>query len=180
MSEGRDPIDDIRTINAELAEYSDSLATRPQIIAANKCDSIDESLFNRSEFEEYVRGWGWKLIYVSAATGENLDILTKRTAELLEALPEMTVYESELDITAPDLSQGDDRELNITVENGIYVVEGEWLYNLMGSINFDDRESLMYFQKVLRTAGVIAALEEKGCTDGDTVSMYDFEFDFVK
>ncbi len=180
MSEGRNPIDDIHTINAELAEYSDSLATRPQIIAANKCDSIDESLFKRAEFEEYVRGWGWELVYVSAATGENLDILTKRVAELLETLPEMTVYESELDITAPDLSQGDDREINITVENGIYVVKGEWLYNLMGSINFDDRESLMYFQKVLRTAGVISALEEKGCTDGDTVSMYDFEFDFVK
>lgn len=59
-------------------------------------------------------------------------------------------------------------------------MEGEWLYNLMGSINFDDRESLMYFQRVLRTAGVITALEAAGCEDGDTVSMYDFEFDFVK
>ena len=59
-------------------------------------------------------------------------------------------------------------------------MEGEWLYNLMGSINFDDRESLMYFQRVLRSSGVIEMLEKKGCTDGDTVSMYDFEFDFVK
>ena len=99
---------------------------------------------------------------------------------MLEELPEMVVYDSELDIHAPVLPSEDQRKLDICQENGVFYVEGEWLYNLMGSINFDDRESLMYFQRVLRTAGVITALEAAGCEDGDTVSMYDFEFDFVK
>ena len=120
------------------------------------------------------------MIYVSAVTGKNVDLLVSAVSKMLEELPEMVVYDSELDIHAPILPSEDQRKLDIRQENGVFYVEGEWLYNLMGSINFDDRESLMYFQRVLRTAGVITALEAAGCEDGDTVSMYDFEFDFVK
>lgn len=178
LSEGRDPVEDIKTINKELAAYSPELAARPQIIAANKCDCIDEALFDRAAFEEYVAAHFEKLIYVSAVTGKNLDLLVKTASEMLEKLPGIVSYESETDLFEERTSEGQD--LEIRNENGVYVVEGEWLYNLMGSVNFDDRESLMYFQRVLRTSGVIAALEEKGCTDGDTVRMYDFEFDFVK
>ena len=72
------------------------------------------------------------------------------------------------------------RDIKITYRNGKYEVEGEWLYNLMGQINFDNYESLNFFQKVLGKSGVFEALEEKGCHDGDTVSIYDFEFDYVK
>ena len=180
MMEGRDPLEDIKTINEELASYSEALSMRPQIIAANKSDCIDEELFDREAFESYVKEEGWNLIYVSAATGENLDKLVRMADEQLSDLPEMIVYDSEYDLSAPVIAEESERETIITVENGVYYVEGEWLYNLMGSINFDDRESLMYFQRILRTSGVIEALEQKGCTDGDTVSMYDFEFDFVK
>ena len=180
MMEGRDPLEDIKTINEELASYSEALSMRPQIIAANKSDCIDEELFDREAFESYVKEEGWDLIYVSAATGENLDKLVRMADEQLSDLPEMIVYDSEYDLSAPVIAEESERETIITVENGVYYVEGEWLYNLMGSINFDDRESLMYFQRILRTSGVIEALEQKGCTDGDTVSMYDFEFDFVK
>ena len=109
-----------------------------------------------------------------------MDKLVRMADEQLSDLPEMIVYDSEYDLSAPVIAEESERETIITVENGVYYVEGEWLYNLMGSINFDDRESLMYFQRILRTSGVIEALEQKGCTDGDTVSMYDFEFDFVK
>ena len=73
----------------------------------------------------------------------------------------------------------DSHEFTVSNVNGVYVVEGDWLYRVMGNINFSDRESLMYFQRVLRNSGVIKALEEKGATDGDTVSIYDFEFDFL-
>ncbi|MBQ8399276.1 MAG: Obg family GTPase CgtA [Clostridia bacterium] len=99
---------------------------------------------------------------------------------MLQRLPEMIVFESEYNPEEVVFDGEAEREINITKENGVYYVDGEWLYNLMGSINFDDRDSLMYFQRVLRTSGVIAKLEEAGCTDGDTVSMYDFEFDFIK
>ncbi len=180
MAEGRDPVTDIETINRELLSYDETLAARPQIIAANKCDAIDEELFDRKAFEAYVKERGWQLIYVSAVTGKNVELLVSAVSKMLEELPEMVVYDSELDIHAPVLPSEDQRKLDIRQENGVFYVEGEWLYNLMGSINFDDRESLMYFQRVLRTAGVITALEAAGCEDGDTVSMYDFEFDFVK
>jgi GTP-binding protein len=180
MMEGNDPIADMETINEELYRYSEPLSMRPRIVAANKCDCIDEELFDREGFESYVKEQGWELVYVSAVTGENLEKLVKMADEMLEELPEMIVYESEYTPSEPAVDAEGAREINITLEKGVYMVEGEWLYNLMGSINFDDRESLMYFQRVLRSAGVIEALEKAGCTDGDTVNMYDFEFDFVK
>ena len=121
---------------------------------------------------------GWELFYISAATGEGVDALLRRTAELLETLPPMKVYEREY---APeDAYVGGGKETTIRRENDTFYVEGEWLLNLMGQINFDDYESLNYFQRVLQTAGVFAMLEERGCHDGDTVSIYGFEFDFVK
>ena len=131
------------------------------------------------DFEEFVDMMGYELIYISAATGENIKNLVMKTAEKLSTLPPIVVYESEIteDDTIPvKLS----KEITIVKENGVYFVEGEWLYKLMGSINFDDRESLSYFQRSLRSSGIIDKLEEAGVKDGDTVNMYDFEFDFIK
>lgn len=177
-AEGRDPVEDIKTINAELARYSEQLASRPQIIAANKYDSLDEEAVDLDAFEAYVDELGCDLIYVSAATGENIPTLVNMCSERLKLLPPVITYESEY--VKEVYRDEDDHAITIRNVNGTYVVEGEWLLNLMGSINFEDRESLMYFQRVLRNSGVIAALEEKGCGDGDTVSIYDFEFDFVR
>ena len=90
----------------------------------------------------------------------------------------MKVYEQEY---APeDAYVGGGKETVIRRENDTFYVEGEWLLNLMGQINFDDYESLNFFQRVLRRSGVFDALEEKGCRDGHTVSIYDFEFEYVK
>ncbi len=178
-SEGRDPIDDVKKINAELANYNDRLATRPQIIAANKCDAADMDSEVVARFEDFVKNeLGAELIYVSAATGENLTTLVNMTAEKLKDLPPIEYYEA--DYVKEEIIDTGDRTVNITNENGVYVVEAEWLYNFMGSINFDDRESLSYFQRVLKSSGVIEQLEAAGVKDGDTVSMYEFEFDFVK
>ncbi len=180
--EGRNPIDDIITINTELLRYSPELAERPQIIVANKFDMLEREYLSEyeyiAEFEQYVKDIGCELIYVSAATGENLDELVKMCARRLAELPPMLVYECEY--TPEDDFAEKGKETSIRRENDTFYVEGEWLYNLMGQINFDNYESLNYFQRVLKNSGVFAMLEERGCSDGNTVSIYDFEFDYVK
>ena len=176
--EGRDPVDDIITINRELERYSPELATRPQIIIANKVDSLDRDVVDVEKFENYVKEKGYEMMYISAYTGENLDEMIKMVEKRLQTLPPIMVYEREYDESDAYVSSGKSTE--IRREGNKFVVEGEWLYNLMGQINFSNYESLDYFQKVLSKSGVFKALEEKGCVDGDTVSMYGFEFDYVK
>jgi GTP-binding protein len=176
--EGRDPVDDIIAINRELERYSPELATRPQIIIANKVDSLDRDVVDVEKFEKFVADNGWEMMYISAYTGENLDEMIKMVDKRLSKLPPVLVYEKEYDEADKFVSEG--KQTVITRENDKFTVEGEWIYNLMGQINFDNYESLDYFQRVLQKSGVFAALEEKGCRDGDTVSMYGFEFDYVK
>ncbi len=176
--EGRNPIEDIKLINNELARYSEQLASRPQIIVANKCDALDESVVDIEAFENFVDENGWEMLYVSAATGEGLDRLVHAVSERLKLLPPMLVYESEY---APeDAYVGGSKETTVRRENDVFYIEGEWLLNLMGQVNFDDYESLNFFQRVLQRSGVFSLLEEHGCTDGHTVSIYDFEFEYVK
>lgn len=176
--EGRDPVGDIQTINTELERYSAELIKRPQIILANKVDALDREAVDVPAFEAFVKQNGWELLYVSAATGEGLDEMVRLVSERLRDLPPMKIYEEEY---APeDAYVGGGKETVIRREGKTFFVEGEWLFNLMGQINFDDYESLNYFQRVLQKSGVFTALEENGCRDGDTVSIYDFEFDYVK
>ena len=176
--EGRDPIEDVKTINNELKKYSPQLAERPQIIIANKCDALDESIVDVEAFENFVDENGWEMLYVSAATGEGLDRMIHTVAERLKLLPPLLVYDSE--VAPEDIYESSAKETTIRRENDVFYVEGEWLYNLMGQINFDNYESLNFFQRVLQKSGVFTMLEEHGCTDGHTVSIYDFEFDYVK
>ncbi len=176
--EGRDPIEDIQKINHELARYSEELSHRPQIIIANKTDALDREVVDIPAFEAFVKTNGWELLYISAATGEGLDAMIARVAERLADLPPMKIYESEYE--PEDAYVGGGKETVIRRENDTFYVSGEWLKNLMGQINFGDYESLNFFQRVLEKSGVFKALEEKGCRDGHTVSIYDFEFDYVK
>ena len=177
--EGRDPIEDIITINRELELYSPELASRPQIIIANKVDSLDRDIVDVDAFEAFVKENGWELMYISAYTGENLDEMIALVAKRLKDLPPMLVYEREYE--EEDKYTNGGKQTTITVdEDGKYIVEGEWLYNLMGQINFDNYESLNFFQRVLQKSGVFEMLEQHGCHDGDVVSIYDFEFDYVK
>ena len=176
--EGRDPIDDVENINVELDRYSPELADRPQIIVANKTDALDRELVDVDAFEHFVEVNGWELFYVSAATGEGVDALLRRTAERLRELPPMKIYSREYD--PEDAYVGGGKETSIRRENDTFYVEGDWLLNLMGQINFSDYESLNFFQRVLQRSGVFEALEAKGCRDGHTVSIYDFEFEYVK
>ena len=176
--EGRDPVEDIIKINTELERYSPALALREQIIVANKTDALDPELVDIKAFENFVKENDWKLMYVSAATGEGLDELIRYSADELKELPPMTIYEAEYE--PEDAYVGGGKETTIRREDGMFIVEGEWLFNLMGQINFSDYESLNYFQRILYRSGVFEELEKHGCVDGDTVSIYDFEFDFVK
>ena len=173
----------VKAINSELAKYSPELATRPQIIIANKCDALDEEAVDVQAFEDFVDENEWEMIYVSAATGEGIQDMIFRVAERLKMLPPITVYESEVEegeAFLSDLPGAGVKDTVIRQENRTFYVEGDWIYNLMGRINFDDYESLNYFQRVLQNSGVFEMLEAKGCKDGDTVSIYEFEFDYVK
>ena len=178
--EGRDPVDDIKVIDEELTRFSPELTTRPRIVAANKIDSLDRDVVDVDAFEQYVKERGWKLVYISAYTGENTDELITEIDKMLIELPPLKIYETEYTEEDAVLSDSDDHPITITKdEKGTYVVEGEWLFNLVGQVNFYDREFLMFFQRVLLKSGVIDKLREAGCKDGDAVSIYDFEFDFV-
>ncbi len=178
--DGRSPAEDIDKIDNELLRYSPELATRPQIIVANKTDSADFDSDEVKEFKERCRELSRTVVYVSAVTGEGLDELVRTAAELLKELPPLTVYDTE--ITPEDeaiKSTASVMETTVRREGRKYIVEGEWLYNFMGQINFSDYESLNFFQRVLVKNGVIARLRDAGIEEGDTVSIYDFEFDFV-
>ena len=179
-TDGRNPSDDLDKIDEELLKYSAELAQRPQIIVANKIDSADMESDEVIAFKEKCEKLGRPIVYVSAVTGENLDELVKLSIETLRELPPLVVYDAEYNAEEEALiaSQGA-KETDIYKKDGKYYVEGEWLYNLMGQVNFDDYESLNFFQRILEKNSVFARLRELGVEEGDTVNIYDFEFDYV-
>lgn len=174
-SEREDPLEDVKRINQELEIFSPELATRPQILAANKCDvGYDEETLER--IKAYAEENGYSLYLISAATREGVQELLNGISASLRELPPVKVYESEepAEEIAPE-----GRNTEVTKDGDVYVVTGEWLKKVCGSVNFDDYESLAYFQRVLRNGGVIDALEKAGIQEGDTVDIYGIEFDFV-
>lgn len=177
-SEGRDPEADFDAINQELQQYSPELAARPQIVAANKVDILEDPE-NLERLRAHVESQGYQLLEISAAAHMGTRELVNKAAELLATLPPVTVYEPEyvpkppaVDTSAPlDIQRADD---------GTWLIEGPWLQRLMGNVNFNDYESRMWFEKALRESGLYERLEEMGIQDGDTVSLYDFEFEYQK
>lgn len=175
-SEGRDPKEDFKTINDELKQFNSELAERPMVVAGNKCDMATEEQI--ADFKAYVEEQGYEFFPIMAAIRYDVDPLLKKIQEMLSKLPPIVHYEAE---PAPVVSVDDfdDHSVTINKVNDIYTVEADWLLQIMKGVNFDDYESLNYFQKVLINSGVIDALRKNGCTDGDTVSIYDLEFDFM-
>jgi GTP-binding protein len=178
-SEGRDPIEDIKMINEELRRYSEELADRPQIIAANKCDILDPDTAEETKatLEAFAEELGYEVVYISAASGENIKPLCRKVYEALQDLPPLTIYEPEYVEEVAEPASPDD--ITVTKEGDTWIVEGEWLKWLMSGINFDDRESFMYFEKMIRDNGIIQKMRDAGIQDGDEVVLYDLEFDFV-
>ena len=176
-SEGRDPIDDFNKINNELSVFNSELESRPQIIVGNKCDLTDEEELKR--VSDYFTEKGYKFFPVMAAIAEGTDELIKYVAEVLSKLPPIRRYEAEPK-PVEDFSKPKTRTFNIRVCDGVYFVEDcEWILDVMNTIDPDDYESLQYFERVLRSSGIISALENAGIKQGDTVSVYDIEFEFV-
>ena len=177
-SEGRDPIDDFNIINAELKKFSPELAEKQQIVVANKCDLTDEEKVE--EYKEYFESKGYKFFAVMAAIAEGTaDVINCVAAELAK-LPPITIFEPEIEELPDEKSFANNkREFTITVEDGVYIVEAPWLLKILETIDPDDYESLQYFQRVLVQSGIIKGLVKEGIQDGDTVSVYDIEFDYV-
>ena len=177
-SEDRDPVDDFEKINEELRQYSPDLASRPMLVAANKADLLPPDSDNLDRLKAHVEAQGYEFYVISAATTQGTRELMKTIAGKLAALPPVTIYEPEY--VKPLAEAGDANELQIERYDDLWVVSGKWLQKLLNDINFDDYESRMYFDRQLRKSGLFDRLEEQGIEDGDTVSIYDFEFDYTK
>ncbi len=175
--EGRDPIDDIETINNELMMYNSELAARPRIIAANKIDMMNDE--TKERLTAYAKEHGHKIFFMCAGIGEGVRELAEEIAVQLRELPPLKIFDSEININ--DVSEAlPSDEIVIRNVNGVYEVEAERIINVVNSINFNDRESFAYFEKVLRKAGIFDALEAHGINEGDIVSIYGAEFEYYK
>lgn len=175
--EGRNPIEDFDIINEELSRYDMRLEERPQIIAANKTDIIqDEAVYE--EFLTEMKDRGYEVYSVSAATGNGIETLMQRVCEELSKLPPVQIFEPEMDIEAEEFD-ADETGFTIRRENEYFIVEGSWIEAVGGSVNFSDNESLSYFQRALLNKGVIEELINMGIQEGQMVKIGDLEFEFV-
>jgi len=177
-SEGRDPVEDFNLINTELKSYSEKLAARPQIIAANKMD-VTGAEENLKRVRDALEPAGYKVFPVSAAQARGFEPLLDEVIRMLSELPEPEPIEEEAD---PDFLA--DRiagePFNITRDEDEFVVSGPAVDKLLGMVNLDDYESLQYFQRMLRRLGIIDALRDAGIRDGDSVRLNDFSFEFIE
>lgn len=175
--EGRDPIDDFEKINEELRLYNERLSTRPQLVVANKSDLLfDESIYEN--FKKTMEEKGYEVFKMSAATRDGVDQVIDRVSQLLNEVEEVELVSQE-EMYRPELDVDDEAGLKIEVdEDGIYVVTGKELRRIMYSVNFDDMESLQFFQAQMEAKGVFDMLREAGIEDGDTVKIYELEFEF--
>ena len=175
-SEGRDPIEDFEKINEELVKFNPELAKCPQIVAGNKMDLASDEQLER--FRAYMKEKGLEYYEIVAPIRYGTQELINAVARKLATLPPVKRYESE-EVPMAVLEKKKNDGFTITVEDGVYIVEAEWLYRILSKTDLDDYASLQYFQTVLQTSGILDALREKGIQEGDTVSIYDLEFDYV-
>ena len=154
------------------------LSNRPMVVAANKCDLLMSESDNLERLRKRVEEAGCELYEISAGTTQGTRNLMRVVAEKLRTLPPVTIYEPEY--VAPVPKAGDPRELEIEHLGSTWVITGLWLERLVENINFDDYEARNYFDLQLRKCGLFAKLEEMGIQDGDTVDIYDIEFEYQR
>ena len=181
-SEGRDPIDDIYKINAELEAYNPEIASRPQVIAANKLDLVysedeDPVEILKMEFEPQ----GIKVFPISGATGEGIKELLYYVSDMLDTLDDAPIifeqeYFPEEELIHEDLPY----EVFKDEEEDMYVVEGPKIEKMLGYTNLDSEKGFAFFQKFLKDSGILDELEAAGIEEGDTVRMYGLQFDYYK
>lgn len=175
-SEGRDPVEDFDAINAELREYSGELAARTQLVAANKCDLLGDDRENIERLKTHVEAKGYKFFELSAVTHSGARELVKTAAELLSQLPPQITFEADYVKPEPVIDTSED--LTIIKDDDMWFIDGPWLKTLVASVNFGDYESLQWFDKILREAGVYDRMEAQGVKDGDMVNIYDITFEY--
>ena len=177
-SEGRDPAEDFDAICAELHDYSVDLSNRPMIVAANKTDIMDPESDNLERLKARCDSLGIELYEISAGTTQGTRNLMRIIAERLRTLPPVTIYESEY--VEEVVEAGDPSALEIEHLGNTWLITGTWLERLVMNINFDDYESRNYFDIQLHKCGLFQRLEEMGIQDGDTVDIYDFQFEYQR
>lgn len=174
-SEGRDPVADFEAINEELRQYSPTLASRRMLVAGNKADIAgDRTLVDR--LRAHVEARGMPFFEISAATGQGVRELVFAAARELENLPPIAVYEPDYVPAPPEIDTSG--EVRIVHEDDTWIVDGPWLQRLMANVNFGDYESRNWFDRMLRESGLFDRLEAMGIQDGDTVSLYNLEFEY--
>ena len=182
--EGRDPVEDIRKINQELKAYSEELASRPQILAANKMDCLgdEEAEAVLERIRSAVRSEGWQVFPISAVSGEGVRELLLAVKALLDTLPADTViFTPEYDPMEALIH--DNLPFTVKKEEGketVYVVEGPRIEKMLGYTHLDSEKGFAYFQKFLKEGGILDELEAAGIQEGDTVRIYGFDFDYFK
>lgn len=177
--EGRNPSEDFVIINRELKNFSEELAARPQLVAANKCDMATNEQI--SDFKAFVAAQGLDFYEISAATTLGTKELVAAISDRLALLPPIKAYVAEpLTKKERDERAGQGQKFEIALDDGVYCVTAPWLEQIMRTADMDDYESLQYFQRVLRSSGIIDKLEEMGINEGDTVDIFGFEFDYLR
>lgn len=175
-SEGRDPIEDFYIINGELEKFNPELAERPQIVVANKIDLCEDGQVEK--LRDYFEGQGYEFYTMCAPIQEGTQEIVNALWNKLLTLPPIKRYETE-QIPVELFEKTSDKSFTIRVEDDVYFVEAPWLLRIIQRSDLEDYESLQYFQRVLISSGIIDALHEKGIQEGDVVSIYDFEFEFI-
>ena len=179
-SEGRDPIEDFDKINNELAKYSEHLMKKPQIVAANKIDMVDEDGPEYNRFKEYVESKGYKVFPISAPINVGVPQLMEEAAKILatvEAQPleeTMEIFDFEREDNDPDY-----RKVEVSRDNEAYVLSGKQLTKIFNSTNFNDIGSIRYLYKYIERSGAVEKLKEMGLEEGDIIRIQDFEFEYI-
>ena len=176
-SEGRNPKDDFQIVNSELKKFNPELLKRPMLVVGNKCDLATDNQI--ADFRKFVEEQGYEFFPIIAAIHHQVGPLLNRIGELLSKLPPIKKYEPEPEPVKTILAARSN-DISIKKENGVYTVESSWLYKTMQSINFADEDAMRYFDTVLEKTGVMEALRKAGVQEGDTVSIYGLQFDFVE
>ena len=173
-TEGRDPIEDFKKINAELKEYSKTLASLPQIIALNKCDVYGAEENVKAFRKKYCRRY--KIFPITAVSGEGTEQLVEAIFNKLQQLPPVSRVESDESFT---YRKSGDLGFEIYMDGEVYVIVGALVDMLCRNVALNDPDSMAYFQKILREKGVISRLKEMGIKENDTISIGDVEFEYI-
>ena len=173
-SEGRNPVDDFNKINEELKKYSEKLASRKQIIVANKLDILQNDE-NFEELKKIADKKGFEIFKISAATKQGVDDLMEHVAEVIKKLPKEELVDIE-DRVVYELK--DDDKFTIVKDGEEFIVEGPVIDRILGRVNMADNESMYYFQKCLRENGIEDELRRQGVKPGDTVKFGNWDFEW--